>query len=706
MAGDESGCVVGDECEVVSDVVNVGNGTANSSSSSSSASVVTVTVPIEPPQQGGNGTCGGGLLDELKGLDAEETCQAGCCVDGGCECIDGYYGARCELELRCGASVDGLSWDFDACASIELPDERRATCSCSGLGLIAVLSHRLRPTSALLDAIRGTDWPRDLADELGRHLGLAVLLPLLLYTLLMGVAHAVDRRTLYTTEVPAWAVPGAVGFPFWRQLAYTARTQHLLLRLWHVVPGRTGYSRAQLVHVLATATTLNCVGAVLFLQAQQCSTLAALVAGAISGLVSSGLSVTVRLAFLHARDARTRRHYCKLAIEREQLFAFAALASMQEKSMQKKSPPSPALRTWHDGPARSEAGVDMMASPRGAALIGGLEPPSRKTAGGRNSRTSRSSSSRESSSRGTRRGTEQRGSAAAAAQPQPATSDPSFVESPRLGGQVAPSTGVPPLQSLAENGGGPAEGAPPTGAEPAALATSATDVSPAQLCLLSDGIGIGLRLNDGDESCGSCVAAIRVGAPLRLVGRRSCLRVHYDATAPAAHAPEDAWTPVVSGGPASLVSLPSSPVLRQQLSKRLSSGKLGSRGDGEKLRSGRAAPPLSPCGCSLRLGLTWGVGAAFLAAGWFLVLLIMLVAAPRSCEQHGISMGEWRRRAAVAAASSLLMSCVCLESLKIFVLVLTGPAHLPLLMRVRNPRLRAVLRQLVHSVHTPLGWLV
>lgn len=52
------------------------------------------------------------------------------------------------------------------------------------------------------------------------------------------------------------------------------------------------------------------------------------------------------------------------------------------------------------------------------------------------------------------------------------------------------------------------------------------------------------------------------------------------------------------------------------------------------------------------------------------------------------------------------MSFVCLESLKILVLVLTGPAHLPLLMRVKNPRLRAVLRLVVHSVHTPLGLLV
>ncbi len=71
-----------------------------------------------------------------------------------------------------------------------------------------------------------------------------------------------------------------------------------------------------------------------------------------------------------------------------------------------------------------------------------------------------------------------------------------------------------------------------------------------------------------------------------------------------------------------------------------------------------------------------------------------------------MSMDEWRRRAAVAAASSLLMSFVCLESLKILVLVLTGPAHLPLLMRVRNPRLRAALQLAVHSVHTPLGFLV
>ena len=83
---------------------------------------VSVNVTFDEPQSG-NGTCGSGIVDALKGPDAMLTCQAGCCVEGSCDCIEGYYGERCQAALRCGASVDSASWDFDACATIEIPEE-------------------------------------------------------------------------------------------------------------------------------------------------------------------------------------------------------------------------------------------------------------------------------------------------------------------------------------------------------------------------------------------------------------------------------------------------------------------------------------------------------------------------------------------------------------------------------------------------------
>ena len=45
-------------------------------------------------------------------------------------------------------------WDFDACETILLPEgQSRAICSCTGLEFVSVLSHRLRPASALLDSL-------------------------------------------------------------------------------------------------------------------------------------------------------------------------------------------------------------------------------------------------------------------------------------------------------------------------------------------------------------------------------------------------------------------------------------------------------------------------------------------------------------------------------------------------------------------------
>ena len=152
-AYDSSACRAGATCDLISDVIRV-----NTSSN------FTIVV-FEPPETGGNGTCSGGLFDELSG--SARTCQAGCCVNGACVCREGFVGARCEAQLRCGGATspgDSL-WDFDACETILLPEgQSRAICSCTGLEFVSVLSHRLRPASALLDSLdpEWTEWPHEL----------------------------------------------------------------------------------------------------------------------------------------------------------------------------------------------------------------------------------------------------------------------------------------------------------------------------------------------------------------------------------------------------------------------------------------------------------------------------------------------------------------------------------------------------------------
>ena len=260
-------CRVGIDCDLISDVVS------NNRSNSSNGTVVY----FDPPPAGGNSTCSDGLFDELSG--SARTCQAGCCVDGGCVCRDGYVGVQCDARLRCGAATSATeaSWDLGACDTVVLPDERRAVCSCTDVEFVAVFSHRLRPTSALLDTLDRDDWPDDLRKAL-RSLSATGWLWLCAlsatYALLACAAWVLDQRTCYTTAVPHWADPGSQGFPLWRQANYFARTQLQLLRPMHVMPGRTSYTRLQCVHSIALTAVLNCIGSLLFIQSQQCSVLA------------------------------------------------------------------------------------------------------------------------------------------------------------------------------------------------------------------------------------------------------------------------------------------------------------------------------------------------------------------------------------------------------------------------------------------------
>ena len=137
-----------------------------------------------------------------------------------------------------------------------------------------------------------------------------------LYVVLMGAAWAFDQGTRYTTAVPHWAQAGARGFPLWRQFAFHARTQLMLLRPFHVMyatlgsnprradprqtgllltrvrlaldrPDRTAYTTVQSVHTCFVSATLNCLGSLLFSQGQQCSALATYSAIGIAGLTCS-----------------------------------------------------------------------------------------------------------------------------------------------------------------------------------------------------------------------------------------------------------------------------------------------------------------------------------------------------------------------------------------------------------------------------------
>ena len=331
---------------------------------------VNATLEVDGPAVG-NGTCRTGFFAEL--FASNEMCQGGCCEEGRCACREGFVGARCEVELRCGA-VDYLSpragWNLEACATVQLPEREGALlCRCRSLGFIAVLAHRLRPASSITESL-GDGWEAQLRDELAVAWPLWLLLPLFVYGLLVSAAFSRDLSELYTVAAPQWARPptaapsatrtngtatdtvappppppsalaaegkdlasprgaeddeGDVGFPLWRQLEYTARTRHTLWRLFHVVPDFTPYTRLQLAHLLLMDVVMATLAVMTFLQTQQCSRLATLSSGAISTFVSALPGLLGRLAFKHSRAPRSKRAGRRHKRDLEQLFALGAL---------------------------------------------------------------------------------------------------------------------------------------------------------------------------------------------------------------------------------------------------------------------------------------------------------------------------------------------------------------------------------------------
>ena len=97
-----------------------------------------------------------------------------------------------------------------------------------------------------------------------------------------------------------------------------------------MVPDRTAYTTVQSVHTCFVSATLSCVGSLLFSQGQQCSVLGTYTATAIAGLTCSFPALLARLAFLPARDARTKRRYQELLRERELLFLLSGVANPRD----------------------------------------------------------------------------------------------------------------------------------------------------------------------------------------------------------------------------------------------------------------------------------------------------------------------------------------------------------------------------------------
>ena len=114
-------------------------------------------------------------------------------------------------------------------------------------------------------------------------------------------------------------------------------------------------------------------------------------------------------------------------------------------------------------------------------------------------------------------------------------------------------------------------------------------------------------------------------------------------------------------------------------------------------------PQLTRWGCSTKLVFVWACNVVTLLAGWSLLLLLTLVAVPRSGEDRGLSEEAVWRQARAALAFGLLNLLLIIDFAKVVVIVGTGPGVISLLVRIRSPRVRLVVRKVLESIYLPVA---
>ena len=328
-----------------------------------------IVMPLNAPLAAGAAPCvSPALLDFSSGND---TCVAGCCEDGACVCREGFFGPRCEFELRCAsASADDPTWGLDACATstIVQVDGSATTvnCSCTEVDYVAALRFRLTPSANIDLYTLGLRVP-----SLLRTMPLAWLAPPLAYLLLVAWALYADWATLYSTSLPHWLAPPRGRFWFCGQFLFHLRTRQAMLRVYHVMPDHTPYSRLQLLHLLSTALTATFVAVILFLNKRQCTAEAAILAGVVAGCVASLPIVLGRALFKWANmHGRRRQAYKANKTTRYQVWIDGADAGKGFGGDRRGSEVSP-----FGGIAPSSGGLSSMS----VNHLSSSEPPQRRS---------------------------------------------------------------------------------------------------------------------------------------------------------------------------------------------------------------------------------------------------------------------------------------------------------------------------------------
>ena len=233
----------------------------------------------------------------------DATCIAGCCIDGACRCRLGYSGERCEHQVRCAIVPRGETL-FDVgtyCVTEPLTAAGEyVRCKCDRMGIIALGRFRIAPATNLIKLDGGILTAVELVVGRGMALdGTPISVALSFYLLLLVVAvHG--SRTVYMHSshpgFPSWLRPRAFAFSSEAQKNLCLRTS--VLRAFFVYPAHTMYTRAQLLHVLATSLLISLLTIALFFgrENENCSNISNLIS-VFASLVASLVETSCRLAF-------------------------------------------------------------------------------------------------------------------------------------------------------------------------------------------------------------------------------------------------------------------------------------------------------------------------------------------------------------------------------------------------------------------------
>ena len=560
---------------------------------------------------------------------SNDTCVAGCCIDGMCRCREGYYGPRCEYQLKCAsASGDAPRWGLDHCATMSTSDHM-VNCSCTSVEYVAALRFRLTPAA-------NVDW-YTIGLRLRRSAKpTAWIVPLLAYALLAAWAIWRDWRVLYSTQLPPWLQPPRGRFWLCGQLLFHLRTRQAILRVYHVMPDHTSYSTLQLMHLLFSMICATFVAVITFLNKRQCTAEAAVLAGALAGSAASLPVVLGRVLFKCAnRQGRRKQAYKANKQARTDLWIAGADGGKGFKDWGSGADAcaSP-LRGGKDLPSPPQSRCSAPGSPRGAAIV----PSGSQKRGSAPRCTHESKSPRAADETSTDFG---------------ALSSTHNAGSILIGGEE-----LPPQPIVGHTRRPKVKAASPQ------QRASEVMLSPNNLFASPDGRGgVGIILATGDRACGrKFVPVTHVCAPVF----GSELLVTLDADA------------LPMGRSAQTLQE------REMLTHASSSGldelnKERSRGPG-----GIGLEPLPPPANLSRTKLTWQHVLAWsyniVFGATALVLLVVLVlgasetdSAAEKLRADGMGIDEWRRSIGIALGWTLFQSLVIVDGAKVLMLTVTSP---------------------------------